>query len=84
MTRMVRVWNPAVADGADSGGLGHLGPGQRLEAVVQRLLVAFDPQDPVRARLAQVGGELAGGEAGVGGEHRVGQQAPLVEGVGQR
>src|SRR4051812_12578272 len=59
--------DPAVADRADPAGLGHLRPGQRLEPGVQRLLVAPDPQNPVRTPVAQVGGELAGGESGVDG-----------------
>jgi len=75
--------DPAVADRAHPGGLGHVFPGQRLEPGVQRLLVASDPQDPVRAAGAQVGGQLPGGEPGVDGDHRVGQQAAVIEGGGQ-
>ena len=38
----------------------------------------------MRATGAQVGGQLAGGEAGVDGDHRSGQQAPLIQRGGQR
>ena len=76
--------DPAVADRAHPGGLGHVFPGQRLEPGVQRLLVASDPQDPVRAAGAQVGGQLPGGEPGVDGDHRAGQQAPGIQCGGQR
>jgi hypothetical protein len=38
----------------------------------------------MRATSAQVGGELAGVEPGIGGDHRPGQQAPLIQRGGQR
>src|SRR3954468_12642358 len=75
--------DPAVPDRVDPGGLGDVCAGQRLEPGVQRLLVALDPQNPVGAAGAQVGGQLPGGETGVDGDHRVGQQAAVIEGGGQ-
>jgi hypothetical protein len=72
-----------VADRAHPGGFGDVFPGQRLEPGVQRLLVALDPQHPVRAAGAQLSGQLSGGEAGVDGDHRVDEQAAVIKGGGQ-
>src|SRR3954471_1921582 len=83
ITRMVRVSTRPWPTERTRAASGTAPPGERLEPGVQRLLVALDPQHPVRAAGAQVGGELAGGEPGIGGDEGAGQQAAVIQRGGQ-
>src|SRR3954451_20619145 len=84
MTRMVRVsirsW-PTERTRAASGTCAH---GSALSRACSVFWLPLTRRIGVRATRAQLGGQLPGGEPGVGGDPRAGQQATVIQRGGQR
>src|SRR4051794_10165676 len=76
ITRMVRVSTRPWPTERTRAASGTWDQGKALSRACSVFWLPLMRRDPVRAPGAQLGGQLAGGEAGVGGEYRVGQQAP--------